>query len=97
MKICPRCGSESLEYQPWLGEIYQCKDCGYRGSFIIEDGKLSKEIRKEFKRGKREKAQKLTLDKKAKMREKMLKLFVISILLLLIGTVFIRIILKIAG
>nr|MCR5852997.1 hypothetical protein [Methanophagales archaeon] len=40
MKICPMCGSKNLKYMPWLGEIYECKDCGFRGSFVVEDGEL---------------------------------------------------------
>jgi DNA-directed RNA polymerase subunit RPC12/RpoP len=37
MKICPKCGSENLNYEPWLGEIYECRDCGYRGVLVIEE------------------------------------------------------------
>ncbi len=32
---CPNCGSKRLVYLPWLGQIYECKDCGYRGSLVI--------------------------------------------------------------
>jgi len=37
MKFCPMCGSKNLNYMPWLGEIYVCRDCGYRGALIVED------------------------------------------------------------
>ncbi len=37
MKHCPRCGSKHLNYLPWLGEIYECRECGYRGALVIED------------------------------------------------------------
>ncbi len=37
-KICPNCGSTNIFL--WLGGklgiIYECKDCGYRGSFVLE-------------------------------------------------------------
>ncbi len=34
----------------WLGEVYECKDCGYRGGFIIRDGELAKQpISEEWK------------------------------------------------
>jgi predicted RNA-binding Zn-ribbon protein involved in translation (DUF1610 family) len=39
--ICPQCGSNNVTYYMGLklGVQYQCKDCNYIGSFIIEDGK----------------------------------------------------------
>lgn len=39
--ICPDCGSTSITYYMGLktGLQYQCKDCGYVGSFIIEQDK----------------------------------------------------------
>jgi predicted RNA-binding Zn-ribbon protein involved in translation (DUF1610 family) len=40
--ICPQCGSNNVTYYMGLklGVQYQCKDCGYIGSFIIEEEKL---------------------------------------------------------
>ncbi len=38
MLRCPNCGSRSV-YQiagGYLGQIYRCKSCGYRGSLIME-------------------------------------------------------------
>lgn len=54
MKICPKCGSEELNYEPWLGEIYECRDCGYRGVFIIEEDnpEIAAAIKKEIETGK---------------------------------------------
>ncbi|MDW7774746.1 MAG: hypothetical protein SCH39_00220 [Methanosarcinales archaeon] len=39
--ICPNCGSTSITYYMGLktGLQYQCKDCGYVGTFIIEQDK----------------------------------------------------------
>ena len=44
-KFCPKCGSAELNYLPWLGEIYVCRNCGYQGALVIEDGELAREIR----------------------------------------------------
>lgn len=47
---CPECGSHRLHYFVGLraGWIYVCKDCGYQGAVVIEDGDLAKEIRKNW-------------------------------------------------
>ena len=45
IRECPKCKSKHLKYLPWLGEIYECKKCGYRGPLTLE--KLTK--RKNFK------------------------------------------------
>jgi hypothetical protein len=38
MFYCPKC--QSQEIYPvvggYVGQIYLCKDCGYRGSFVLE-------------------------------------------------------------
>ena len=44
---CPRCGSRNLNYEPWLGEIYICRDCGYQGALIIEDGEIADALSKQ--------------------------------------------------
>jgi len=49
MKFCPRCGSKNIEWvlpQDW--SKWECRDCGYIGTFIIEDGEIADEIRKEY-------------------------------------------------
>lgn len=47
---CPECGSHRLYYFVGLraGQIFVCKDCGYQGPVVIEDGKISEEIRKDW-------------------------------------------------
>ena len=37
LKICPKCKSKNLKYVPWLGQIWICKSCGYKGPLIIEE------------------------------------------------------------
>ena len=41
MKFCPKCGSQNIAlssaFDMWLTpEQYICKDCGYKGSIILE-------------------------------------------------------------
>ena len=49
MKFCPRCGSKELGWPlPHDRQKWECKECGYVGAFIIEDGKMADEIRKEY-------------------------------------------------
>lgn len=57
MKFCPRCGSKNIEWvlpQDW--SKWECKDCGYIGAFVIEDGAISDKIRQEYVK-KREKGE----------------------------------------
>lgn len=49
MKFCPKCGSTNIEWvlpQDW--SKWECRNCGYIGPLIIEDGKMAEEIRKEY-------------------------------------------------
>ena len=49
MKFCPRCESKDIEWPiPYDRQKWECKDCGYIGAFIIEDGKIAQELRKEY-------------------------------------------------
>lgn len=48
MKSCPCCGSKNLNYMPWLGEIYLCRECGYNGALVVENGEIAEAIAKEF-------------------------------------------------
>ncbi len=36
--LCPRCGSFDLQVDPMgiMGQQHRCKNCGYKGSFVIE-------------------------------------------------------------
>ena len=38
MFSCPKCKSQQIfpEVGGYVGSIYVCKDCGYRGSFVLE-------------------------------------------------------------
>jgi DNA-directed RNA polymerase subunit M len=50
-KFCPKCGSHNIQWAsglPQLWSIWECKDCGYRGALVVEDGELAKKIRKRF-------------------------------------------------
>jgi predicted RNA-binding Zn-ribbon protein involved in translation (DUF1610 family) len=49
VKFCPRCGSKEIGWPlPHDRQKWECKECGYIGAFIIEDGELADEIRKEY-------------------------------------------------
>ena len=49
MKFCPRCGSPRVDWVlPQIWSKWECKDCGWTGAFIVEDGKLAEELRKEY-------------------------------------------------
>jgi len=37
VRRCPKCKSEDLEYVPWLGQIWICKKCGYKGPVVVEE------------------------------------------------------------
>ena len=53
MKFCPKCGSENIDWVlPQTWSKYECKDCGYIGAFIIEDGEMADEIRVEYLKNK---------------------------------------------
>lgn len=47
---CPVCGSHRLHYYLGFkaGQMYICKDCGYRGTLVVEDGKLADKIRERW-------------------------------------------------
>jgi predicted RNA-binding Zn-ribbon protein involved in translation (DUF1610 family) len=50
VKFCPRCGSTDIFWASGLAQlwsIWECRNCGYRGAFILEDGKLSQILREE--------------------------------------------------
>lgn len=49
VKFCPKCGSTNIEWTlPQTWSKWECKDCGYIGAFIIEDGEIADEIHKEY-------------------------------------------------
>jgi DNA-directed RNA polymerase subunit M len=50
-KFCPRCGSTEVQWArglPQLWSIWECKQCGYRGAFIVEDSRLAEKVRERF-------------------------------------------------
>jgi ribosomal protein L37AE/L43A len=52
-KFCPRCGSTDIFFArglPQLWSIWECRNCGYYGAFIVEDGIMSQKIREEWAR-----------------------------------------------
>ena len=53
MKFCPKCGSKNIGWPlPHDRQKWECKDCGYVGAFIIDDGEIAKEIQKEYLKNK---------------------------------------------
>ena len=49
MKFCPRYGSKEIGWPlPHDRQKWECKECGYIGAFIIEDGKIADELREEY-------------------------------------------------
>lgn len=53
MKICPRCRKQALLYLPWLGQIWDCRNCGYRGPLVIEmTARALRDLLKSIPRGK---------------------------------------------
>jgi ribosomal protein S27AE len=56
LKFCPRCGSNDVFFAsglPHLWSLWDCRTCGYRGAFILEDGKLALKLAEEYQKGKR--------------------------------------------
>ena len=55
VKFCPTCGSKNIKWTlPQTWSKWECNDCGYIGAFIIEDGAIAEEIRKEYLKQKEE-------------------------------------------
>jgi DNA-directed RNA polymerase subunit M/transcription elongation factor TFIIS len=51
VKFCPKCGSTNIQWAsglPQLWSVWECKSCGYRGAFIVEDSDLAERIRESF-------------------------------------------------
>lgn len=49
VKFCPRCGSKNVDWVlPQTWSKWECKNCGWTGVFIIEDGEMAEEIRKKY-------------------------------------------------
>jgi DNA-directed RNA polymerase subunit M len=56
IKFCPKCGSPNIQalvfYRP---SIWRCLDCGYEGTFIVQDGALAEKIRNDYQKAPEEK------------------------------------------
>jgi len=53
VKFCPKCGAANVFWAsglPQLWSIWECRNCGYRGAFIIEDGELAQKLRGKYKK-----------------------------------------------
>jgi len=53
VKYCPKCGSTKIFWAsglPQMWSIWECKECGYRGALVLEDGKLGAKLRKEWEK-----------------------------------------------
>jgi len=51
-KFCPRCGSTDVFWaqgMPQFWSLWQCRNCGYQGAFILEDGNLAEKLQEEWK------------------------------------------------
>lgn len=49
MKFCPICGSPNIEWTlPQTWSRWVCKDCGYEGALIVENGELAEELRRKY-------------------------------------------------
>ena len=58
IKFCPKCGSTRIYWArglPQLWSIWECKECGYQGAFIVEDGKLAEKIQERYRKTREEK------------------------------------------
>jgi transcription factor S len=53
LKFCPRCGSTDVFWaqgMPQFWSLWDCRDCGYRGPVILEDGNMAKKLQEEWKK-----------------------------------------------
>lgn len=51
MRFCPVCGSVEISWiggLPILNPYMECKECGYRGVFIVGELEFAKKVREEY-------------------------------------------------
>jgi len=51
--FCPKCGSTDVFWaqgMPQFWSLWQCRKCGYRGAFILENGNLALKLQEEWKK-----------------------------------------------
>jgi predicted nucleic acid-binding Zn ribbon protein len=47
--FCPRCGSTDISLViPGLIDMWNCKECGYRGALAVKDGAIRGKIRSKY-------------------------------------------------
>lgn len=52
LKFCPKCGSTDVFWaqgMPQFWSLWQCRNCGYYGALILEDGNLAVKLQEEWK------------------------------------------------
>jgi len=52
VKFCPKCGSTDVFWaqgMPQFWSLWQCRNCGYHGALILEDGNLAVKLQEEWK------------------------------------------------
>ena len=50
VKYCPICGSSNIDWLlPQIWSKWHCKDCGYIGVVIVENGEIAEEIKRSRK------------------------------------------------
>ena len=52
VKFCPKCGSTDIFWaqgMPQFWSLWECKNCGYHGAFILEEGNLAEKLQEEWK------------------------------------------------
>ncbi|MFA5363595.1 MAG: hypothetical protein WC325_00240 [Candidatus Bathyarchaeia archaeon] len=50
-KFCPQCGSTDINWAqglPQLWSLWECRNCGYHGAFILENGNLAQKLQEEW-------------------------------------------------
>jgi DNA-directed RNA polymerase subunit M len=55
LKFCPKCGSTDVYWaqgMPQFWSLWQCRNCGYRGPVILENGNLAEKLQEEWKKKK---------------------------------------------
>jgi predicted RNA-binding Zn-ribbon protein involved in translation (DUF1610 family) len=49
--FCPKCGSTNVFWAsglPQLWSVWECRNCGYRGAFILKDHELAAKLRDDY-------------------------------------------------
>ncbi len=89
-KICPQCGSENITFNPWLGQIWTCQRCGYRGPVdLTEDGKLDEKDKKILRDIKEDlKNEKPKRKKDDNYKKYLVMILAVMILILIVGPLY---------